>query len=655
MRDERGYTPLQVSGAILVMALMTPVLADMANIQVRKMKDASAADQMQEVYVAAQNWVKDNASQLETLVGDAGGVYQLPAGRQSENETAPAESLQGQGYMPDGFVDTNSYNQHSVMTIWPDANNPSGYDMMVYTVGGNTIRDGDISRIGQKLSAAGGGYFNSATPNRPSGTVSGVDGGWSYPVDNLGGDYGTPQPGHIAASGQFTINGGLADFLYRNDIGIHEANTMHTNIDMTGNRLDSTGEINGRNPSTGTNSNVAVGSKLIGHNWTDPSDTKVYVANSLGVCAQQPDLEGCGVTVSPGAGGFYKNGDWLAFNGTVSGAGLHVTGPGNNFQVDGGSRLVGEITAETGLDLINGGPITWSKTAPGLVVLGDTAVRNSILNSQLHIMGAPLAVDAMSYLDGNATTRYVFDTDDTNYYLHPSGRSQLASAQFSGHIGTNGLDPDSGYPASWADKGLHTRDVYSEGTIAAGINGNIAASLSGTSGNLYASGTSQLNQTVNIGTVNGSNPRANLALENGDVWVNDGNIVVNQYDNDGTYEGGGGWFQSGVTIGKSPSNNYGHFSATSRGADLSVFGNQYLTGALVFSYGVDNPDLFDGESNTATGGHVGVGDCTVETTGVGSLVTDSDHTGLYFCSADHRYHKLQTVDGYAGQNGWPGN
>ncbi|WP_264820730.1 shufflon system plasmid conjugative transfer pilus tip adhesin PilV, partial [Acetobacter pomorum] len=500
-------------------------------------------------------------------------------------------------------------------------------------------RDGDISRIGQKLSAAGGGYFNSATPNRPSGTVSGVDGGWSYPVDNLGGDYGTPQPGHIAASGQLTINGGLADFLYRNDIGIHEANTMHTNIDMTGNRLDSTGEINGRNPSTGANSNVAVGSKLIGHNWTDPSDTKVYVANSLGVCAQQPDLEGCGVTVSPGAGGFYKNGDWLAFSGTVSGAGLHVTGPGNNFQVDGGSRLVGEITAETGLDLINGGPITWSKTAPGLVVLGDTAVRNSILNSQLHIMGAPLAVDAMSYLDGNATTRYVFDTDDTNYYLHPSGRSQLASAQFSGHIGTNGLDPDSGYPASWWEKGIHTRDVYSEGTVGVGLNGNIAASINGTNGNLYASGTSQLNNTVNIGTNAGITPRANLALENGDVWVNDGDLAVNT-GADG--EGGAGWFQEGVMIGRNAQGNWGHYANGAPGADLSVFGNSYLAGALLFLSGkkTSNGVLDATQFNPLPDGLTGV-ECTSPgaSLGIGTLgVTVSNN--LTFCAGDGKWHDL---------------
>ncbi|WP_264820725.1 shufflon system plasmid conjugative transfer pilus tip adhesin PilV, partial [Acetobacter pomorum] len=347
-------------------------------------------------------------------------------------------------------------------------------------------RDGDISRIGQKLSAAGGGYFNNETPNRPSGVVSGVDGGWSYPVDNLGGDYGTPQPGHIAASGQFTINGGLADFLYRNDIGVHEGNTMHTNIDMTGNRLDSTGEINGRNPSTGTNSNVAVGSQLIGHNWTDPSDTKVYVANSLGVCAQQPDLEGCGVTVSPGAGGFYKNGDWLAFNGSVSGAGLHVTGPGNNFQVDGGSRLVGEITAETGLNLINGSPITWSDRAPGLVVTGDSVVRNGSQTSQLHIKGAPLAVDAMSYLDGNATTRYVLDTDNSNYYLHPSGESILESAKFTGNVGVRNMDPNA-YPGT-LQGGLHGYDfVSSGGTFAAGNSpSSINIAMNGPGGSLEA-------------------------------------------------------------------------------------------------------------------------------------------------------------------------
>ena len=43
-------------------------------------------------------------------------------------------------------------------------------------------------------------------------------------------------------------------------------------------------------------------------------------------------------------------------------------------------------------------------------------------------------------------------------------------------IGTMGYDPNNGYPPGWGG-GIHTWDVYAEGTVAAGQNGNVAASL----------------------------------------------------------------------------------------------------------------------------------------------------------------------------------
>lgn len=567
-KDEAGYTPLQVSASLIVMALMAGALGGEVNLQIKKSKDNAAADQLNEIYVAAQNWVKGNTRNLANLVQDAGGVYQIPAARLTSGDDIPEDSLQGQGFIPSGFVDTNPYGQHSVMTVWADESNPSGYNMMVYTTGGAKIKDADIGRIGQKLSAAGGGYYSRASSARPAGTISGVGGGWSYPANELAGDYATPTPGHVAASGQFTISGGLADFLYRNDIGVHEANTMHANIDMTQKRLNAVGRIDNINPTTGvSNGSVGLGSSIVGSYDNDPSSHTVYVDSDMNICHNDAiSSPGCGISIAS-TGGFYHNGNWISYWGSVSGGGLHIEGPGNNFQVDGGSNLVGQITAETGLDLISGGPITWSQAAPGLSVAGDTSPYGR--GYQLHIMGKPLAVDAMAYFDGNITTRYVYDTDNVNYYLHPSGRSQLASAQFSGHVGTNGLDPDNGYPAS-LNGGVHTVDVYAEnGTLATGTNGNIAASLSGVTGHLYAAGTSQLDRDVNIGTYAGDPQRSNLALQNGDVWVNNGSVVVGAGP-DG--RGGSGWYQRGLMIGRVPGGDFGHYADGTVGADLSIYG-----------------------------------------------------------------------------------
>ncbi|KXV05729.1 hypothetical protein AD930_11400 [Acetobacter malorum] len=509
--------------------------------------------------------------------------------------------------------------------------------MMVYTTGGAKIKDADIGRIGQKLSAAGGGYYSRASSARPAGTISGVGGGWSYPASDLAGDYATPTPGHVAASGQFTISGGLADFLYRNDIGVHEANTMHTDIDMTQNNLRAVNEIDNVNPTTGvSNGPLQIGSAVMGYNRAVPSDHNLYISGGTQICNDDNySVPGCGITIA-NTGGFYHNGSWIGYWGGVSGGGLHIEGPGDNFQVDGGSNLIGQITAQTGLDLISGGPITWSQAAPGLAVVGDTSPYGR--GYQLHIMGRPLTVDAMAYFDGNVTTRYVYDTDNTNYYLHPSGRSQLASAQFSGRVGTNGMDPDTGYPDGYAG-GVHTTDVYAEnGTLATGTNGNVAASLSGSTGNLYAAGTSQLDHSVNIGTFAGASTRATLSLQNGDIWVNDGNTAVSEGPGS-DHLGGAGWYQGGLTVGRAPSGELGHYSdSDGRGADIHLYGNLYGTGNVVFVAGQGNvdgltlhalPDGLTGVSCSAYG----------ESTGIGTLgVTVSSK--LTFCAGDGKWHDL---------------
>ncbi|AQT06506.1 hypothetical protein A0U91_15985 (plasmid) [Acetobacter persici] len=628
---------MQVSASLIVMALMAGVLGSEVNQQIKKSKDNAAADQLNEVYVAAQNWVKGNTQDLGNLVADSGGVYQIPAGRLTSSEEIPEDSLQGQGFMPSGFVDTNPYGQHTVMTVWADENNPSGYNMMVFTTGGETVKDADIGRIGQKLSAAGGGYYSKASGGRPAGTISGVGGGWSYPASELAGDYATPTPGHVAASGQFTISGGLADFLYRNDIGVHEANTMHTNIDMTGNNLNSVNKIDNENPTTGvSNGSLGIGSSIVGRYNSDANNHTIYVDSDMNICHNDGiSSPSCGISIA-NTGGFYHNGSWISYWGGVSGGGLHIEGPGNNFQVDGGSNLVGQITAETGLDLISGGPITWSQAAPGLSVAGDTSPYNR--GYQLHVMGRPLTVDAMAYFDGNVTSRYVYDTDNANYYLHPSGRSQLASAQFSGHVGTNGMDPDTGYPDGYTG-GVHTKDVYAEnGTLATGTNGNVAASLSGVTGNLYATGTSQLDHSVNIGTFAGASPRATLSLQNGDIWVNDGNTSVSEGPGSDHY-GGAGWYQSGLTVGRAPSGELGHYpDGVGRGGDFHLYGNMYGTGTIVFVAGqgtVDGltlhaiPDGLSGVSCSAYG----------ESTGIGTLAVTASNK-LTFCAGDGKWHDL---------------
>jgi hypothetical protein len=53
----------------------------------------------------------------------------------------------------------------------------------------------------------------------------------------------------------------------------------------------------------------------------------------------------------------------------------------------------------------------------------------------------------------------------------------------SGKVGTNGFDPATGYPAGWGG-GIHTWDVYAEGTVGVGSGGNLKAYFNN-AGDLY--------------------------------------------------------------------------------------------------------------------------------------------------------------------------
>jgi len=48
------------------------------------------------------------------------------------------------------------------------------------------------------------------------------------------------------------------------------------------------------------------------------------------------------------------------------------------------------------------------------------------------------------------------------------------SVKVSGRLGTYGFDPDSGYPSGWGG-GIHTWDVYAEGTVGVGSGGSLTA------------------------------------------------------------------------------------------------------------------------------------------------------------------------------------
>ncbi|AJW93658.1 hypothetical protein BM43_7559 (plasmid) [Burkholderia gladioli] len=68
------------------------------------------------------------------------------------------------------------------------------------------------------------------------------------------------------------------------------------------------------------------------------------------------------------------------------------------------------------------------------------------------------------------------DAAGNKHDITGAGTVNAVAGRFSGNIGTAGFDPQSGLPAGYAG-GVHTWDVYAEGTIAAGNQGKLNASM----------------------------------------------------------------------------------------------------------------------------------------------------------------------------------
>lgn len=84
------------------------------------------------------------------------------------------------------------------------------------------------------------------------------------------------------------------------------------------------------------------------------------------------------------------------------------------------------------------------------------------------------------------------------------------NAKFANRVATNGLDPNN-LPSGWGG-GVRTLDVYASGTIAAGDNSGDIRAYINSSGNLYASGSAQ---------VDGNISSSNQITSNGRLTTND--------------------------------------------------------------------------------------------------------------------------------------
>jgi len=173
------------------------------------------------------------------------------------------------------------------------------------------------------------------------------------------------------------------------------------------------------------------------------------------------------------------------------------------------------------------------------------------------------------------------------------------SVKVSGNIGTYGYDPDSGYPSGWGG-GVHTWDIYAEGTVGLGQGGALNAWINN-AGNAYFAG------NVGIGT---NSPAAKLHVTGGSYGV---------YGEGSTY---GGYFRD------SDGTSYAYVARGRQGIYAYANGSDSLT-----AYGIY------GVASEASGANVGVmgiasGDNGTKYALYGSASGAGTNWGLYISSGN---------------------
>ncbi|NTF17258.1 shufflon system plasmid conjugative transfer pilus tip adhesin PilV [Agrobacterium rubi] len=245
----RGLTLIEAAMALGLFALAAGYAVQQVAVYLDNVKSRSVADKMVEVSEAAKGYVKANYAALLNAT-PVNAVTVIPAGRPTATSSVPSgpsglASLQGGGFLASSFVDINGYGQRHALLVRRVST--SRLEALVTTYGGRQIRDGSLSTIGNYVGNTGGFVPEKPPVAADANKILGAYGGYRYNLSFWGTSAERPTAGRFQSSLAFEDGKLLADYLYRNDIGVEEANRMNTAIDMNRNNLDNAETVNAQN------------------------------------------------------------------------------------------------------------------------------------------------------------------------------------------------------------------------------------------------------------------------------------------------------------------------------------------------------------------------------------------------------------------------
>lgn len=259
-RQRRGLTLIEAALSLGVAAVVLVGLAQLLTGAAETTKARATADRLEEVTLAAQEYIKANFTTLQTTV-PVGGALMVAVARTESGGAVPANSLQATGFLSSSFVDANPYGQRHALLLRRVAGSNDRIEGIVTTVGGLSIEDRQLGRVATFVGADGGFMMETPLPGT-EGLVTGVGGGWAATAGDWSASGTAPEAGHVMASVAFNEGALVGDYLYRRDIGIPEANRMRTNLSMGGNQINNVTTIT-QNDAGAAGSSIALGDDLV--------------------------------------------------------------------------------------------------------------------------------------------------------------------------------------------------------------------------------------------------------------------------------------------------------------------------------------------------------------------------------------------------------
>lgn len=250
-RRQKAMTLIEAAMALGIFALASAFAVTQVANYLENVKARNVAEKMVEVSEASAGYVKANYASLVSSTA-IGAVRTITIGRANATATPPANSVQGQGFLPSGFIDINGFGQRHALLVKKVSASRLEALVTTYSTTNRPISDRMLATIGTYIGNTGGYVLQNPPVAADADKIIGAYGGFRSDISDWGSSAQRPQAGYFQSSLAFEDGKLLADYLYRNDIGVPEANQMNTAINMQGtngtrNNINNGGTFNAEN------------------------------------------------------------------------------------------------------------------------------------------------------------------------------------------------------------------------------------------------------------------------------------------------------------------------------------------------------------------------------------------------------------------------